>query len=305
MIQHAASPSHQHRGHCTADRGAAHLFYRVAFSPILAPGAKLAERPPVTDVLQRKVRGDVAWGCCRESTNYARRRRRRDSAGRLFSLPGVPIPSCPSQLPGSPWPPWQHIVGDATEQLGDIMGPAATGVLQSAIGNLPELFVGIFALRAGLIEVVQAALVGSILGNSLLVLGLAFLVGGLRNGTQHFGKEQPRMIATLTLLAVSALVVPTLAQKLHTPAGAHADTLSIACAIVLLVVFVASIPFSVRGGRGGEDDDAEQAAHWPYGYRSRCWASRALAPPSSRTGLWRRSSRPLRFSTFRRLLPDL
>src|SRR6185437_10216248 len=65
------------------------------------------------------------------------------------------------------------IVGDATEQLGSRMGPGATGILQSALGNLPELFVCIFALRAGLAHVVQAALIGSILGNSVLVLGLA------------------------------------------------------------------------------------------------------------------------------------
>src|SRR5437763_3555186 len=67
------------------------------------------------------------------------------------------------------------LVGMATEQLGNRLGPGATGVLQSALGNLPELFFGIFALRAGLIEVVQATLIGSILANSLLVLGLAFL----------------------------------------------------------------------------------------------------------------------------------
>ncbi len=74
------------------------------------------------------------------------------------------------------------IVGDATEQLGSRMGPGATGILQSALGNLPELFVCIFALRAGLDEVVQAALIGSILGNSLLVFGFAILIGGLKNG---------------------------------------------------------------------------------------------------------------------------
>src|SRR5215208_6511095 len=60
------------------------------------------------------------------------------------------------------------IVGDATAQLGKRMGPGATGILQSALGNLPELFVCIFALRAGLDKVVQAALIGSILGNSVL-----------------------------------------------------------------------------------------------------------------------------------------
>ena len=67
------------------------------------------------------------------------------------------------------------IVGDATEQLGSRMGPGATGILQSGLGNLPELFVCIFALRAGLTDVVKAALVGSILGNSLLVFGLALM----------------------------------------------------------------------------------------------------------------------------------
>src|SRR5438067_5752619 len=140
------------------------------------------------------------------------------------------------------------LVGVATAQLGSRMGPGATGVLQSALGNLPELFVGIFALRAGLIEVVQAAIVGSILGNSLFVLGLAFLAGGLRHGTQHFPAQAPRMIANLTLLAVAAMIIPTLTAGLHTPAAGHEDGLSIACAVILLIVFIASIPFSLQGG---------------------------------------------------------
>jgi Ca2+:H+ antiporter len=71
------------------------------------------------------------------------------------------------------------IVGEASDQLGSRLGPAATGVLQSALGNLPELFISIFALRAGLVGVVQAALLGSVLANSLLVLGIAFVAGGL------------------------------------------------------------------------------------------------------------------------------
>jgi Ca2+:H+ antiporter len=140
------------------------------------------------------------------------------------------------------------MVGHATDQMGARLGPGATGVLQSALGNLPELFVGIFALRAGLINVVQAALVGSILGNSLFVLGLAFFIGGLRNGTQRFASQAPRMIANLTLLAVAALAVPTLVNGLHTPAAGHEEGLSITCAVILLVVFVASIPISLRGG---------------------------------------------------------
>lgn len=159
------------------------------------------------------------------------------------------------------------LVGQATDQIGSHLGAGATGVLQSALGNLPELFVGIFALRAGLIEVVQAALVGSILGNSLFVLGLAFFVGGLRNGTQRFGSNSPRMIAVLTLLAVSALAVPTLVYGLHTPAAGHEEGLSVICAIILLVIFVASIPVSLKGepltvSREMKEPEAEPPS-WP------------------------------------------
>src|SRR5580700_263309 len=81
------------------------------------------------------------------------------------------------------------MVGMATEQIGRRLSAGATGLLQGALGNLPELMVGIFSLRAGLVTVVQSALVGSILANTLLVLGLAFFVGGLKNGVQRFGKE--------------------------------------------------------------------------------------------------------------------
>src|SRR5215467_7894261 len=139
------------------------------------------------------------------------------------------------------------IVGDATEQLGSRLGPGATGILQSGLGNLPELFVAIFALRAGLAHVVQAALVGSILGNSLLVFGLALFFGGIKNGTQRFKSEPPRMIATLMLLAVAALIVPTLAKELHTPAEPHINKLDIVVAIILLITLAASTYFSIKG----------------------------------------------------------
>ena len=159
------------------------------------------------------------------------------------------------------------LVGQATEQLGSYMGSGATGVLQSALGNLPELFVGIFALRAGLIGVVQSALVGSILGNSLFVLGLAFFFGGLRHGTQRFGSGAPRMISNLTLLAVAALAVPTLVYGLHTPAAGHEDGLSIVCAAILLIVFIASIPFSLEGGATKLPDEPQElqkeVVAWP------------------------------------------
>ncbi|HSU25734.1 MAG TPA: calcium/proton exchanger, partial [Pyrinomonadaceae bacterium] len=158
------------------------------------------------------------------------------------------------------------IVGDATEQLGSRLGPGATGILQSGLGNLPELFVAIFALRAGLDHVVQAALVGSILGNSLLVFGLALFLGGIKNGTQRFRSEPPRMIATLMLLAVSALIIPTLAKMLHTPAEPFIDRLDIVVAVILLVVFAASIYFSVKGDPAVAIQETEMGhAEWGLG----------------------------------------
>ena len=157
-----------------------------------------------------------------------------------------------------------ELVSLATDQLGSHLSAGATGVLQSALGNLPELFIGIFALRAGLIEVVQAALVGSILGNSLFVLGIAFFVGGVKHGTQTFSTNAPKVIATLTLLAVSALVVPTLVHGLHTPAAGHEEGLSVAAAIILLIIFIASIPVSLQGGTKPLETSAAKTAHaWP------------------------------------------
>jgi len=168
------------------------------------------------------------------------------------------------------------VVGDAVEQLGARLTAGATGVLQSALGNLPELFFGYFALRQGLVDVVRATLIGSILANNLLVLGLAFTVGGLRHGTQRFEREAPRLAVTLMMLAVSALILPTLAVTLHTPASTHIGGLSIACALVLLGVFIATIPSSLRAGpvgttptEGAAGNGAPEAtgeAHraWPF-----------------------------------------
>ena len=135
-----------------------------------------------------------------------------------------------------------RLVGAATDQLGSRVGSSAAGVVQSALGNLPELFIALFALRDGLVGVVQAALVGSVIANGVLVLGLAFIVGGIRNGT-------------LTVLAAAILSVPTLAHAFHTPAAPHGETLSFICAGVLIVVFFLTLPTFLAGGaetRSGE-----------------------------------------------------
>ena len=147
------------------------------------------------------------------------------------------------------------IVGKATEQLGNRLGPAATGVLQSALGNLPELFVCIFALRAGLDTVVKAALVGSILGNSVLVFGMAILFGGLKNGRQYFHSEPPKMNAVLMILAFAAMAVPTLTYYLHTPAESHLNMLDMIVAVVLLITFGAYLSFSIKGDKSFRPDE--------------------------------------------------
>ncbi|MDQ6742644.1 MAG: sodium:proton exchanger [Candidatus Dormibacteraeota bacterium] len=153
------------------------------------------------------------------------------------------------------------LVGEGTENLGSRLGPAATGVLQSALGNLPELLIGYFALRAGLVAVVQAALIGSILGNSLLVLGIAFVVGGIRHGTQRFASAPPRLIALMTMLSASAVALPTLAVGLHTPAAGHRAALSVAVAVVLLVVFVGTVVSSLRDRSLVPEEDTGET--WP------------------------------------------
>lgn len=139
------------------------------------------------------------------------------------------------------------VVGHATDQLGKKLGATATGILQSALGNLPELFICIFALKAGLDDMVKATLIGSILGNSLLVFGLAILLGGLKNGRQKFHSEPPKMNSILMLLAFAAMAIPTLAFYLHTPAEKHIDKLDIMVALVLIGVFVASLIHSIKG----------------------------------------------------------
>ncbi len=145
-----------------------------------------------------------------------------------------------------------RLVGSGTEQLGARLGSGGAGVVQSALGNLPELFVALFALNSGLVAVVQAALVGSILANSVLVLGIAFLVGGLRNGLQRFSSDRTRMVSTLALLAAATMATPSLARTFHAPAAAHANTLSLICAGVLLVVYFCALPLFLRETEGEE-----------------------------------------------------
>jgi Ca2+:H+ antiporter len=156
------------------------------------------------------------------------------------------------------------LVGRSVEQLGDRFGAGATGVLQSALGNLPELFICIFSLRAGLVDVVRAALVGSVLANLLLVLGLAFLAGGLRHGTQQLGSELARTMTVLMLLSVAAMSIPSLAFWIHTPASQHEDGLSIIVSVLLLGLFALSLPASLRRAPADSQDAVlHDPPRWP------------------------------------------
>ncbi len=156
------------------------------------------------------------------------------------------------------------LVGRSVEALGDRLGAGATGVVQSALGNLPELFVVLFALKSKLYEVATATIVGSILANLLLVLGLAFMAGGLKNGPQRFAKSAARTITMLLVLSIAALVVPALTAALHTPAAGHERALSIVTSILLLGIFAASLPEALRRTKGAEAAEGPASEHeWP------------------------------------------
>ena len=175
-----------------------------------------------------------------------------------------------------------RLVGSATEQLGGRVGTGTAGIVQSGLGNLPELFIALFALNDGLLVVVQSALVGSILANSVLVLGLAFLVGGLRNGPQQFHSRTARTIATLTVLAASIMAVPSFTHALghrggRARDGAQRDRRGRPDRALLLHAARAD---ALRGG--GSAARAAALVAGDDGRRAR--APRAPGPPSRATG---------------------
>jgi Ca2+:H+ antiporter len=142
-----------------------------------------------------------------------------------------------------------HVVSLATEQVGERFGPAATGVLQSTLGNLPELFVVIFALRAGEVVVAQTSIIGSLFANALLVLGLVIVVGARHapDGVMRFGPRLPNDTATLLLVASFIIVIVGLAHVTHEPAAQHEQAISTIAAIALLAVYLSWVVPYVRG----------------------------------------------------------
>src|SRR3954454_19646831 len=133
------------------------------------------------------------------------------------------------------------IVSFATEQVGAKFGPAVTGVLQSTLGNLPELFIVLFALADGQVVVAQTSVVGSLFANALLVLGLVIVVGARRegDGIMRFRARLPQDTATLLLSASFVIALVALAVASHDEAAKHVDALSVVAAICLLGIYVA------------------------------------------------------------------
>jgi Ca2+:H+ antiporter len=144
-----------------------------------------------------------------------------------------------------------YIVSFATEQVGGRFGPAATGLMQSTLGNLPELFVVIFALHAGHTVVAQTSIIGSIFANALLVLGLVIVVGAHRaeDSCMRFGPRLANDTATLLLLCNFIIVLIGLSLGSSDPASHHVKGVSTIGAVCLLAVYAAWVIPYVRGDR--------------------------------------------------------
>jgi Ca2+:H+ antiporter len=147
------------------------------------------------------------------------------------------------------------VVSFATEQLGERFGPGVTGMMQSTLGNLPELFVVIFALQKGELVVAQTAIVGSILANALLVLGLVIVVGARRapDRMMRFSKRLPRDTATLLQVTVFIIVLLGLSLGAHDSASHHVKAISAVGAVCLLIVYLAWVVPYLRTDRAPGD----------------------------------------------------
>jgi Ca2+:H+ antiporter len=156
--------------------------------------------------------------------------------------------------------PTAALMGLATEELAARSGPGIGGLLNVTFGNAPELIIAMFALAEGLQEVVKASIVGSIIGNVLLVLGASMLVGGLRFQRQTFDAAAASVQSTMLMLAAAALAMPAIfelveGKGLPSPTaelveyGSTVENLSLAVAIVLIATYVGGLIFSLRTHR--------------------------------------------------------
>lgn len=143
--------------------------------------------------------------------------------------------------------PLAWFMGLATEELGKHAGPGIGGLLNATFGNATELIIALFALAAGLHEVVKASLTGSIIGNILLVLGLSMLAGGARYKSQTFSREASGIQTSMLLLAVIGLVMPALyVLSTQSPSDVIREEMSLGIAAILLAAYVFGLLFSLR-----------------------------------------------------------
>jgi Ca2+:H+ antiporter len=160
--------------------------------------------------------------------------------------------------------PLAALIGKAVEDVAEHTGEKVGGLLFATFGNATELIIGILSLTKGLISVVSASIIGSILGNALLVLGVAVCVGGLKHGRLRFEPRPASQYASLLALSIGGLLLPTIAELLATSTRQtqiveHGILLSDFIAVLLLIGYIASILFSVfrLGDKGGDTEEEE------------------------------------------------
>jgi Ca2+:H+ antiporter len=157
--------------------------------------------------------------------------------------------------------PLAALIGQAVEDIAEYTGEQIGGILFATFGNATELIISIFALTQGLTDVVRASIIGSVLGNALLVLGVAVCVGGFKHGRLRFETRSAGQYASLLALCIGGLMLPTIANLHITatqPSRIVEDELSDFIALVLLAGYVASILFSVfHIGDKGEEGEEE------------------------------------------------
>lgn len=164
--------------------------------------------------------------------------------------------------------PLAGYIGQATEALAARSGPKIGGLLNATLGNAAELIITLAAIRAGLLDLVKASITGSILGNLLLVMGTAILLGGARHGIQTFDRRSTGNHATLLAIAVLALAIPTLFSQSIGPANsALVEDLSLGVAAVMILLYASGIiyTFSDNPARGARRSAAKEAPPLGYG----------------------------------------
>jgi Ca2+:H+ antiporter len=161
------------------------------------------------------------------------------------------------------------VIGAATESAGVRFGPAVTGVLQSTLGNLPELFIVLFALSAGEVVIAQTSILGSIFANAMLVLGLSIIAGSTRasDKVMRFERRLPNDTTTLLLLAIFLIVLLGQSNQLGDRASEHQMAISVVGAICLLALYGAWL-WSYLRAPGGREPAVEEPTHAVVHFRA-------------------------------------